>query len=80
LRESGSLEQDAYGIFFLYRDEEYHPETLDKGSAEIIIAKNRNGEKCTVMAKFDGPCTRFTSVNQRMYDDCNDINDAIGAP
>jgi len=79
LRESGSLEQDGYGIFFLYRDEQYHPETLDKGEAEIIIAKNRNGETGTVKARFDGPCTRFCSINQDVHDTCDDLDDAIGA-
>ena len=43
LRESGSLEQDADVVMFLYRDEMYNPESSDKGMAEIIVAKHRNG-------------------------------------
>ena len=77
LRESGSLEQDAYGIFFLYRDEYYNPDTEAKGEVEIIVAKNRNGEPGTVVAKFDAPCTRFCSVNQELHDDIDDIDGAI---
>ena len=43
LRESGSLEQDADVVMFLYRDEVYNPESPDKGSAEVIVAKHRSG-------------------------------------
>lgn len=43
LRESGSLEQDADVIMFVYRDEVYHPETIDKGIAEVLVTKHRDG-------------------------------------
>jgi replicative DNA helicase len=43
LRESGSLEQDADVVMFLYRDELYHPESPDRGTAEVLVAKHRSG-------------------------------------
>jgi replicative DNA helicase len=43
LRESGSLEQDADVVVFLYRDEIYNPESDQRGTAEVIVAKHRNG-------------------------------------
>jgi replicative DNA helicase len=59
LSSSGSIEQDADNIIFLYRDEVYNPETLDKGVCEVITAKQRQGEPGTVPLVYIGTQTRF---------------------
>jgi len=62
LRESGSLEQDADVVMFLYRDEVYNPETNDRASAEVIVAKHRAGPIGTRKLVWLGQYTRFENA------------------
>jgi len=64
LRESGSLEQDADVVMFLYRDVLYHPDTKQKDSAEVIVAKHRNGPTDTIEVKWEGAFTRFADLER----------------
>ena len=69
LRDSGSIEQDADIVLFLYRDAYYDSEKnsdedlSDESKAECIVAKNRHGETGVIQLHWDGQYTRFTSVD-----------------
>ncbi|EOX1557878.1 replicative DNA helicase [Vibrio cholerae] len=69
LRESGSIEQDADLIMFVYRDEVYHPDSPLKGTAEIIIGKQRNGPIGSVRLTFQGHYSRFDNYAGPAFDD-----------
>ncbi len=74
LRESGAIEQDADIVIFLYRGEYYGLETdadgnSTKGSAEIILAKHRNGQLGTVKAKFINHLAKFADINDIITDE-----------
>lgn len=62
LRDSGTIEQDADVVIFVYRDEVYNEDSMDKGTAEIIIGLGRDVEACTVRAVFQGQYNRFQSL------------------
>jgi replicative DNA helicase len=67
LRESGGIEQDADIILFIYRDEYYNKDSQDKGLAEVIISKHRNGSTGMFKLKFFGEYTRFDNLAREQY-------------
>jgi replicative DNA helicase len=66
LRESGSLEQDADVVLFIYRDEVYHEDSKDRGMAELIVAKHRAGATGKARVVFLGQYTRFDNAARNM--------------
>lgn len=65
LRESGAIEQDSDDVIFVYRDEMYDPNSEDRGLAELIVAKQRNGPTGSVKVGFDGTSTNFFNQGER---------------
>ncbi len=73
LRESGSIEQDADQVLFLYRDEYYKdqqkdPAAVEVGTSEVIVSKNRHGELGTVKLAWSGEFTQFTGLETDRYE------------
>ncbi len=80
LRESGAIEQDADTIIFVYRDEYYFKDSPDKGIAELIVAKQRNGPTGKVMVKFTSEFTRFDNLaaDEYNFDELDDFSGGGG--
>jgi len=69
LRDSGSIEQDADKVMFLYREEKYDPKTDRKGICDVIVAKNRNGRCGEIETRFNGSAMRFENVTRDNFDE-----------
>ena len=67
LRDSGSLEQDADIVAFIYRDEQYNPDSPDKGTAEILVKKNRQGATGEVRLAWVSYCARFDDLDMASF-------------
>jgi replicative DNA helicase len=67
LRESGAIEQDADVVSFIYRDDQYNPDSDDASIAEVIVAKHRHGATGTVKLVFDGSTGRFGNIYGDAY-------------
>jgi replicative DNA helicase len=65
LRESGAVEQDADVVCFIYRDDTYNPDSSERGTAEIIVAKHRNGPTAKVRLAFLEHLTKFANMARR---------------
>jgi len=69
LRESGSIEQDADAVMFLYRDEVYNPETTEfPNQADVLLSKHRHGPTGTIQLYFEKTITKFMDVNMQQVD------------
>lgn len=73
LRESGSIEQDADLVIMLYRDSYYNPDSPDRDTAEVIIAKHRNGPTGTVKLLFQPELTKFLNISNNFNQDYPDF-------